>query len=141
MAAIKPLDQASEKWVRRAGVAGVDYANGIAAPRRSWSDGAKAGNANWKAGMTAAAGRDAFVKGVDKAGDTRWKEMASKKGPGRFAEGVAIGKEDWSKGFSPYHSAISAIKLGDRGPRGSMQNYERSKAIGVALRTLKEKAG
>ena len=141
MAAIKPLDQASDKWVRRASIAGPDYQAGIAAPKRSWADSAKAGNANWKAGITAAAGRDAFSKGVEKAGDARWKDMATKKGPSRFAEGVAIGKDDWGKGFNPYHSAISALKLTDRGPTGSMQNYERSKAIGTTLRTLKEKIG
>ena len=141
MAAIKPLDQASDKWVRRASVAGPDYQAGVAAPKRAWSEAAKAGHANWKAGLTAAAGRDAYVKGVDKAGDARWKDMAMKKGPGRFAEGVAIGKADWAKGFNPYHAAISALKLPDRGPRRSMQNYERSKAVGIALGALKEKGG
>ena len=141
MAAIKPLDQSSDKWVKRASIAGSDYQAGISAPKTSWVDSTKAINANWKAGITAASGRDAFVKGVEKAGDARWKDMSLKKGPSRFAEGVAIGKDDWSKGFSPYQTAISAIKLTDRGPTGSMQNYERSKAVGTTLRTLKEKIG
>jgi hypothetical protein len=139
MPAIKPIEQASDKWVRRASIAGPDYQSGVQAPKRSWSEAAKAAKENWKAGITQAATRGAFEKGVDKAGDGKWRDMAIKKGPSRFAEGVSIAKEDWAKGFGPYHSAISALKLPDRGPKGDLKNYERSKLVGTTLRSLKEK--
>lgn len=75
------------------------------------------------------------------AGDEKWRQNAQKKGPGRFAEGVAIGKDEWSKGFSPYQSAISALTLPARGPKGSPQNIQRVAAVATALRALKERAG
>jgi len=140
MAAIKPLEQAANKWVNRASVATSDYSQGVSAPRRAWSEGAKAGKANWQQGVTQAASRDAFAKGVEKAGDTKWQAMAKAKGPTRFVEGVTISKDEWAKGFSPYRQTIEALSLPARGPRGSVSNYERSKAVGTALRAVKEKS-
>lgn len=139
MAAIKSLDQASDKWVRRASVAGADYETGVKNPKRPWAESAKAGKANYVAGINAANARDAFSKGIDKAGDATWLAMATKKGPSRFAEGVAISKEQWSKGFAPYRAGIESLNLAPRGPRGSVANYERSKAVGTTLRAIKEK--
>lgn len=141
MPAIKSLEQASDKWVRRASVAGADYQQGVQNPKRSWTEASKSAEGNYKTGVTAAANAGRYGKGVEKAGDGRWKDMSLKKGPGRFAEGVAVGKDDWNKGFAPYHSAIAALKLPDRGPRRSLQNYERSKIVGVTLGALKEKGG
>jgi len=139
MAAIKPIDQSSDKWVRRASVASPDYTAGIQNPRRPWAAAAAEGEANYKAGVTAAATRGAFGAGVKAAGDEKWRNAATRKGPGRFAEGVAIGKDDWQKGFSPYQSAIAAITLPARGPKGAPQNIQRVSAIATALRGLKEK--
>lgn len=139
MASIKSLDQASKKWVARSSVAGGDYETGIKNPKRPWAESTKAGKANYVAGVNAANARDAFSKGVEKAGDAKWQAMASKKGPSRFAEGVAISQEEWSKGFAPYRTAVESLALPARGTRGSIANYERSKAVGVALRAVKEK--
>jgi len=141
MAAIKPIEQSSDKWVRRASVAGPDYLQGVQNPRKPWAAAAFEGEANYKAGVVAAASRGAFGSGVKAAGDEKWRNGAVRKGPGRFAEGVAIGRDDWGKGFSPYQSAIAAITLPARGPKGSPQNIQRVAAIATALRALKEKAG
>ena len=141
MAAIKPIEQSSDKWVRRASAAGSDYLTGIQNPRKSWAGAAFEGEGNYKAGVTAAANRGAFGTGVKAAGDEKWRNGALKKGPGRFAEGVAIGRDDWGKGFSPYQSAIGALTLPARGPKGSPQNIQRVAAVATALRALKERAG
>uniref|UniRef100_A0A6H1ZWS8 Uncharacterized protein n=1 Tax=viral metagenome TaxID=1070528 RepID=A0A6H1ZWS8_9ZZZZ len=141
MAAIKPLEQSSDKWVRRASVAGPDYQAGVQNPRKAWASAALEGEGNYKAGVTAAAARGAFGAGVRAAGDAKWQKGALQKGPGRFAEGVAIGKDEWNKGFAPYQSAIAAITLPPRGAKGSPQNIQRVAAIAMALRTLREKGG
>lgn len=141
MAAIKPMDQASDKWVRRAQVAGPDFLQGVQNPRRAWSEAAAAGEGNYKAGVVAAANAGRYGMGVKAAGDAKWREGAIRKGPGRFAEGVAIGREEWGKGFAPYHAAIGAITLPPRGPKGSPQNIQRVSAIATTLRTLREKGG
>ena len=141
MAAIKPIEQSSDKWVRRASVAGPDYLQGIQNPRKAWAAAAVEAEPNYKAGVTAAAARGAFGIGVKAAGDEKWRRGAVQKGPGRFAEGVAIGRDDWGKGFAPYQSVIAAVTLPPRGPKGAPQNIQRVAAIATALRTLKEKAG
>jgi hypothetical protein len=139
MAEIKSLKQASDKWVRRASVAGADYQAGVANPRRSWSEASVAGEANYKAGVIKAAGAGMYGKGIKAVGEAKWKDRATKLGPGRFAEGVSVAVDDWQKGFSPYHAAISAIKLPDRGPKGDPKNIQRVSAIATALRAVKEK--
>lgn len=141
MAAIKPIEQASDKWVRRASVAAPDYTAGVESPRTDWAEAATGADANFRAGVTAAATAGRYAAGVRKAGTERWKSGALKKGPGRFAEGVSIAKEDWSRGFAPYREAISALRLPPRGPAGSPANLQRVAAIATALRQLRERAG
>lgn len=140
MAAIKSIDQASDKWVRRASVAGPDYQSGVANPRRSWSEASTAAEDSYKSGVTQAATQGRYGKGVKAAGEGRWKENAIKKGPGRFAEGVSIAKDEWQKGFAPYHAAIGAIQLPPRGPAGDPKNLQRVAAVATALRQLKIKS-
>ncbi len=140
MAAIKPVAVSADKWVRRASVAGPDYQAGIASPRRAWSEAAKSAEGSYKAGVIEAANAGRYGKGVTAAGEETWKQNALKKGPGRFAEGVAIGRDEWQKGFSPYQSAIEALSLPARGPKGSPQNIQRVSAVATALRALKVKS-
>ncbi len=141
MAAIKPVDQSSDKWVRRASAAGGDYAQGVQNPLKPWAAASFEAEGNYKQGVVAAANAGRYGQGVKAAGDEKWRQNAIKKGPGRFAEGVAIGKDEWAKGFAPYQSAISALVLPVRGPKGSPQNIQRVAAVATALRALKEKAG
>lgn len=139
MANIKPIDQASDKWARRAQVAGPDYQMGIENPRRSWSEAASAADANYRAGVTQAAAAGRFAAGVKAAGDEKWKKRARAVGPGRFAEGVQVAKPDWESGFRPYQDAIASVQLPPRGPKGSPANLQRVSAIATTLRTLFER--
>lgn len=141
MANIKSIDQGSDKWVRRASVAGPDYQAGVANPRTSWAESAGKADSNYRAGVTAAASAGRYAAGVRAAGDEKWKRNSSLKGPGRFVEGVAIAKDDWARGFGPYHQAISSLALPARGPKGSPQNLQRVAAIATALRALRERTG
>lgn len=139
MANIKPIDQSSDKWSRRAGVAGEDYRMGVESPRRAWGEAAVAGESNYKDGVTRAAAAGRYGKGVRAAGDAKWRRGAIEKGVSRFGEGVRLAVDEWKKGFSPYQSAISAISLPPRGPAGDAKNLQRVAAIAAALRSLKEK--
>jgi hypothetical protein len=141
VAAIKPIEQSSEKWQRRAQVAGPDYANGVTNPRTSWSQAASAADQNYRAGVTAAASAGRFASGVRRAGDERWRQNALTKGPARFAEGVTLAVGDWQRGFAPMQAAISSLALPARGPAGSPQNLQRVAAIATALRGVKTRAG
>jgi len=140
MAAIKTIEQSSSKWVRRASVATPDYQAGVENPRTPWAASAAAGESNYKTGVIAAANRGSYGQGVKAAGDEKWRAHTLKKGPGRYAEGVAIGQDDWQKGFAPYQTVISALNLPPRGARGTAANLQRVAAVASALRALKEKS-
>lgn len=141
MAAIKDINKSSDKWQRRAALASPDYLAGVKTPRRSWSEAASAGEANYKAGVQAAATKGAYGAGVKKAGDAAWQKGAQEKGPARYSEGVALATQDWAAGFQPYHQTISSLQLPARGPAGSPQNLARVAAVANANRQLKEKLG
>ncbi|MBA7603610.1 hypothetical protein ES703_10724 [subsurface metagenome] len=133
MAEIKSLSSIRDKWTRVTPGRTEDYKLGIQNPKRDWAEETKAGKDNWKAGVDAAAAKDLFSKGVDKAGTAKWRDHALKKGPGRFAEGVYIAGPDYEIGFKPYHDAISRVDLGPRFPRRDPRNLARVKAVVDAL--------
>ena len=139
MANIKPIEQSSDKFVRRASVAGPDYTAGITNPRSPWAQSSVNAEGNYKAGVTAAANAGRFGKGVKRVGDAKWQKNALAKGPGRYIEGVTIAKDAWSAGFGPYQAAIAALNLPARGPRGSAQNLQRVALVANTNRQLYEK--
>ena len=133
MAEIKSLSAIKEKWIRVTPGRVTDYELGIKNPKRDWESETAAAEGNWKAGVDAAQAKGLFGKGVKKAGSKKWQEKALKKGPGRFAEGVYIGGDDYEKGFGPYRDAIERVDLGPRFPRRDPRNLARVKAVVDAL--------
>jgi hypothetical protein len=104
---------------------------------RSWAANASAAEGNYRSGVTQAASSGRFGKGVQKAGDAKWKKGATEKGPARFAQGVAVAESDYSGAMAPVLETIARTDLPPRGPVGSDGNYGRVAAIGKALRQLK----
>lgn len=139
MAEIKSLSAIRDKWTRVTPGRTEDYKLGIKNPRRDWEQETVAAKGNWKAGIDAAAAKDLFVKGVEKAGSKKWQDKALKKGPGRFAEGVYIAGDDYEKGFAPFREAIARVDLGPRFPRRDPRNLERVRRVVEAL--IEEKVG
>lgn len=139
MAEIKSLSAIRDKWTRVTPGRTEDYKIGIKNPKRDWEEETVAAKGNWKAGIDAAAAKDLFVKGVEKAGSKKWQDKALTKGPGRFAEGVYIAGDDYEKGFAPYREAISRVDLGPRFPRRDPRNIDRVRKVVEAL--IAEKVG
>lgn len=139
MAEIKALSQIRDKWTRVTPGRTEDYKLGIQNPKRDWETETIAGADNWKAGIDQAHANNLFSKGVSKAGTSKWRDRALKKGPGRFSEGVYIAGPDYEKGFAPYHAAIERVDLGPRFPKRDPRNLERVKRIVDAL--VAEKVG
>jgi hypothetical protein len=133
MAEIKPMAKIKEKWTRVTPERATDYKLGIQSPKRSWEKSATAAKDSHKAAMVTAATNDSFAKGIAKAGDAKWSERALLKGPGRFAEGVMVGGNDYEKGFSPYADEISKTVLPPRFARRDPRNLLRVTAIATAL--------
>ena len=137
MAEIKSITAIQEKWGRVTPQRTEDYTLGIKNPKRDWAQSAAAAKESHKAAMLAAGAADSYAKGVTKAGTARWQDRASRKGPGRFAEGVVIAAPDYGAGFAPYADVIKATALTPRFPRGDIRNLDRVKVMDQALRKKK----
>ncbi|KKM77758.1 hypothetical protein LCGC14_1366800 [marine sediment metagenome] len=133
MAEIKSLSSIREKWARVTPGRTEDYRLGIMNPKRDWAEESLAAKDNYKLGVDKAHSNQLYEKGVRAAGSAKWKDKALKKGPGRFAEGVMVGAQDYEKGFAPYRDAIESVDLGPRFPKRDPRNIDRVKRIVDAL--------
>lgn len=139
MPAVKPISEIVDKWKRRAGAAGQDYAAGVSRPRRSWAQATNDAAEAQAAGVQQAISEGRFQKGVQAAGDAKWARKAQQVGAARFGSGVAAASQDYQQGFAPFASVIEGITLPPRGPKGDPRNYERTALIGQALHDAKTK--
>ena len=133
MIPIKSAAQIADKWTRVTPGRSEDYKLGVANPGADWATETQAAKGNWKAGLDAAAAKDLYGKGVEKAGTKKWQEKALKKGPGRFSEGVYMAGPDFQKGFAPFREAIANADIGPRFPRRDPRNIDRVKRVVDAL--------
>lgn len=133
MAEVKAIGRIREKWTRVTPQRTEDYKLGVTSPRRDWEKSATAAKETHKAAMIQAAASDAYGKGVTKAGTGKWQARALQKGPGRFAEGVMVGGDDYEKGFAPYRDEIEKTVLPPRFPKRDPRNVQRVAAIAAAL--------
>jgi hypothetical protein len=137
MAQIRSAAEIADKWRRVTPGRTEDYRLGVQNPRVDWENATAAAEGTWRDGVTAAAARGAFAKGVREAGTIKWQTNTLLKGPGRFAEGVQIGVEAYERGFAPYRDVIERTVLPPRRPKGDPGNIERVRAISQALRAKK----
>ncbi len=137
MADIKPAGRSADKWTRQSAAARTEYEQGVKSTNKDWKTNTLAAAGNYETGVTAAIGEKRFQGGVDKAGTTKWRDNTLAKGPNRWTEGIAGAKDNYTKGFAPYHSAIAALDLPPRGPKGSPQNLDRVRVIAERLHQVK----
>lgn len=137
MPQVKSAADSGRKWASRSAAAAPDYKRGVANPKRSWSEATAAAEDAYVAGVTAAAGRNAFSGGVRAAGDGKWSRKAQTVGTQRYAQGVQAAQGDYQAGFEPYKAVIEGVTLAPRGPKGSPSNYQRTQQIGEALHAAK----
>jgi hypothetical protein len=130
---IKSLARIKEKWTRVTPMRTEDYKLGVQSPRRDWQASAVAAKESHKAAMATAAAADSFAKGITKAGTGKWQSKALAKGPGRFAEGVMVGGDDYEKGFAPAREVLEKTLLPPRFPRRDPRNIARVSTGNAAL--------
>lgn len=137
--ALKVADAASaaKKYVQRAQAAGPDYKKGVEQAGADWQQATSSAGDTYAQGVQDAIARNAFTKGVQKAGAQRYQERAAGVGAQRYPQGVAGAEGDWAQGTQPFLSTIAALTLPARRPKGDPANFERSRAVGMALRARK----
>lgn len=134
---MKTASQSQQKYIERASAASQDYVEGAQSTTKDQSQAAIAAIPNMKAGLDAAFARGAVAKGLQESGKSGWLKGVVEKGANRFAGGVAAGGSKYATESGKYDSARGAAAGLPRGPKGSEQNFARSKAVGQALRKAK----
>lgn len=123
-----------ERWSRRAAAAQPDYVTGVGSPRVPWQAAAAAGAQNYATGVQAAVAAGSFAKGIQRAGDAKWSDRATKLGPGRFAQGVQVAQPAYEAGVGPIWQRVASVTLPPRGPTGAAQNYQRPALVAQEMR-------
>lgn len=134
---IASIDEITKKWGRRSAAATQDLEAGIKAPRRPWKASTLAAAQAYADGVQAAIANNQFSRGVEDSSDDEWRSRALTLGVPRYSQGVQASTARYGRGFAPYHSAISAMELPPRGPRGSAANYDRVRLIGETLNRIR----
>jgi len=130
---IKPVDQIGAKWKSRAPQAQADYTAGVEGTKKDWAANTQAAVASYDSGVQASIQARRFEAGVAAAGTPKWRQRTLQKGPGRWVQGIQLSGDAYVQGFRPYAQVIASTSLPARGPRGSPQNYDRSRLMGQAL--------
>lgn len=134
---VKAAADVVSKWSRRASSAGDEYRLGVSSTTADWAAATVAAAPSYQAGVQEAISAGRYQKGVTGAGTAKWKDRSVVLGPARFSQGVSAAEGAYQAGIGPVLAAISAVDLPARGATGSEGNYQRSAAIGKALRALK----
>lgn len=135
---VRPINEAQDKFSKRAAAASPDYAKGVQGAGNKWAAGAAASDEAWKSGTQDAITHNRFGAGVRKGGvANKYQDRAQKLGPDRYRTGVTEGAKDWATGFAPHADTLRSLELGAPGMRGSDKNYDRSRQVGQALRATK----
>ena len=130
----KPMSASSDKYRRRAAVAGPDYAAGVQSPKRPWDQAAIQGEANYAAGVQAAIASKSRATGIQKAGNAKWLEGAVVKGAVRFGPGVDAGAKYYEQNLAPIQQKVAGTQLPPRGPKGSEANFQIPALVARAFR-------
>ncbi len=133
MVPIKSIDSISKKWAEVTPQRASEYAAGIANPSRPWAQSTMAAESAYEGGVQKAMARNAFGKGVKKAGDAKWQRKSLTRGVANWGPGVADAEGDYNAGFAPYRDAIAQVTLPPRYARRDPRNLARVKAIVDAL--------
>lgn len=135
--AIRSVDQISKKWAEVTPQRAAIYEENVKAPLRNWEDETLAAKDRQKEGMRKAIAEDRVAKGVARVGQAKWLRNTAIKGPARWSEGVRIAEPDYRAGWAPYRDVIANLTLPEKYPAGDPRNWERSKAVGLALHERK----
>jgi hypothetical protein len=136
---VRSAAASADRFVQQAGQAQQTYVDGVKNSGDDWLRETIAGKTNWQTGVTQAAARGAFEKGVQNSGAKYFQDRAAQLGGTRYATGVAASKQNYIDGVTPFNAAIANATLPPRGPRGSAQNMQRAAEMAQILNTVRNR--
>lgn len=134
---MKSAQESAQKYAERAAAATQDYVSGAESTSKDQAQNAIAAKGTYASQVQAAITAGRYEKGLAKSGKSKWANGIRTKGSARYAGGVSEGAADYAQNSGAYDGARKAADSLPRGPRGSEQNFTRSKTVGQALNKLK----
>jgi len=125
--------EAASKYSRRASQAGGDYTSGVESSSDQEQE-QETLNAQdrWEQGVQESIQEGSWARGVQESPKS-WQENALELGPARYTSGVQQAEGTYAQSVEPFFSTLESLTLDARGPRGSPENYDRSRQVGQAL--------
>lgn len=138
MVNVTSTSDAGEKYARRGRNATQDYETGVEnTSDAEQAEATQAASGRWESGVQDAIANDAFSRGVSNSPKS-WQEYALNLGTQRFSQGVAQSQGVYEESVEPFFSALESLDLPARGPRGSAENFERSRVVGERLNEVRD---
>jgi len=134
---VKAAGDAAQRFVDNGAAAGKQYEQGVTGAGQDWQAGASAAKQTYADGVQDAISRDAYSKGIQAAGASKYERKAREVGVARFPQGVRAAKSDYQQNVEPYLETLRGLSLSPRRPAGDPQNFNRVQEVGLALRRRK----
>lgn len=134
---VPSIGSVAGKWRRRVEGAADDYKAGVQTKGSRWQAATDAASGTFKTAISSPDMENRYKAGIAKAGQAKYTRRAIAVGPDRYSQAAPVAEQDFSSGMAPVLQAIASVDLPPRGPRGSVQNYNRVKPIGDALSKLR----
>lgn len=139
MATTTTAAAAATKWSQRAATAGPNYQAGAAAAAQTQVTNAVAQADSWLQGVQQA-GTASYTAGVQAAGSAnKYASRVASVGASRYQAGVALpaSQTNFQTQIGKVLNVENSVNLGPKGPKGSVQNQQRSTAMQTALHAAK----
>lgn len=138
MVRVSNLNNAADKFQRRASSAGQDYEQGVSEVSDSeWQQATQESADTWEQGIQEAIAEGRFQAGVNNPNKS-WQEASLETGSQRFTAGAGQAGDVWRQSFSEFADVLEGLNLQPRGARGSEANYQRSRQVGEALHNARQ---
>lgn len=130
---VKPIDASTTKWEERARGAATEFGANTAASASLWETNTKKAADNYGMAISAAGIKTRFERGVAKAGAAKFLRKIESVAVDRYPGGISAAVADYKSGAEPYYSALAALTLDPRKPRGDPGNIKRVEQVTKAL--------
>lgn len=131
---VPPIGTVTSLWQSRSVGATNEYKSGIQGAGQTWQSAVDEAQDNWSAGVSIAAGANAYQRGVSGKAST-YVDKAMNIGASRFGPGVQAATNAYQQGMGKVLAVIGAVNLPARNATGS--NGARSTAVSDALHQAK----
>jgi hypothetical protein len=139
---VKPTAQWVENYKGSAGTAQTAYTAGVNASQKDWASLTTQAIPSMVQGFNQAAADGRIAQGINARGTGYWKSQTVAKAQS-YSQGIALGGDNYNIAAQKISQALTTgiSSLGARGPRGSEQNFGRSRQLGLYLHSLQGQLG